>query len=81
MLKRTVVAERLNSNLDELRRRAELESLRPFCIDSGCFAPSTNPKKAPITMEELKKLARSWKLHGRWIMMMVIIHASLICVG
>ena len=66
MLKRTVVAERLNNNLDELRRRAELESLRPFCIDSGCFAPSANPKKAAITMEELKKLARSWKLHGKF---------------
>ena len=64
MLRRTGVAERLNNNLDELRRRAELESLRPFCIDSGCFAPSANPKKAAITMEELKKLARSWKLHG-----------------
>ena len=67
MLKRTGVAERLNSNLDELRRRAELESLRAFCIDSGCFAPSANPKMAAITMEELKKLARSWKLHGEWL--------------
>ena len=51
------MAERLNSNLDELRRRAELESLRAFCIDSGCFAPSANPKMAAITMEELKKLS------------------------
>ena len=82
MLKRTVVAERLNNNLDELRRRAELESLRPFCIDSGCFAPSANPKKAAITMEELKKLARSWKLHGKfgcWRVLRFILFYVFIC--
>jgi len=64
MLMRTHAAETVKDNLDELRRRAELESLRPFLVDSGCFVPSANPKTTPITMEELKKLARAWKLHG-----------------
>ena len=65
MLMRTHAAEAVKENLVELRRRAELESLRPFLIDSGCFVPGVNPKTTPITMEELKKLARAWKLHGR----------------
>ena len=63
-LKPTHAAESLQRNLDELKRRAELESLRPFCEEYVCFNPGANPKTAPVTMEELKKLARAWKLHG-----------------
>lgn len=65
MLMQTHAAEAVKENLAELKRRAELESLRPFLIDSGCFVPGANPKTTPITMEELKKLARAWKLNGR----------------
>ena len=57
MLMQTHAAEAVKENLAELKRRAELESLRPFLIDSGCFVPGANPKTTPITMEELKKLA------------------------
>ena len=62
MLMRTHAAETVKDNLAELRRRAELESLRPFIIDSGCFIPSANPKTAPITMEELKKEVEALRL-------------------
>ena len=62
----------LLKNLDELKRRQDVESLRPFLAAEGCFPSSKNPEHAAITMEELKKLARAWKLHG--------MHFILICV-
>ncbi len=65
MLQATHAAKQQQDNLDELRRRAELESLRPFVKESCCFLPSANPNTAVIGMDELKKLARSWKLHER----------------
>ena len=64
MLQPTKVHANLKNNLNELRRGAELESLRPFVKECCCFLPSANPDTAAITMEELKKLARAWKLHG-----------------
>ena len=64
MLQPTKVHANLKDNLNELRRGAELESLRPFVKECCCFLPTANPDTATITMEELKKLARAWKLHG-----------------
>lgn len=71
-LKPTHAAESLQRNLEELKRRAELESLRPFCEEYVCFNPGANPKTAPVTMEELKKLARAWKLHGRSTILQIL---------
>lgn len=51
--------------LDELKRRDDLESLRPYLIEEQCFPATKNPDTAVITMEELKKLARMWKLNER----------------
>jgi len=65
MLQPTKVAGNLMGNLHELRRGAELESLRPFIEECCCFLPNANPDTAHITMGELKKLARAWKLHGK----------------
>ena len=65
MLRPTGVAHHLQENLDELHRRAELESLRAFLKEYGCFNPSANPDSSSIGYDELKKLARSWKLHER----------------
>ncbi len=49
--------------LDELRRRDDLESLRKYLIDENCFPALKDPNTSIITMEELKKLARIWKLN------------------
>jgi hypothetical protein len=51
--------------LDELKKRDDLESLRPYLIEEQCFPATKNPDNAVITMEELKKLARMWKLNER----------------
>jgi len=51
--------------LEELQRREELESLRQFLIIEQCFPTLKDPLTAPVTMEELKKLARAWKLNER----------------
>ena len=51
--------------LDELKRRDDLESLRKHLIDEQCFPAAKDPRTAVITMEELKKLARIWKLNER----------------
>ena len=55
----------LDSNLAELKRRRDLEMLRIFLKHEHCFAPLVNPDEAIISMEDLKKLARAWKLHER----------------
>ena len=65
MLQSTKTASKQQDNLNELRRQAELESLRPFVKDSCCFLPKADPDTHVIGMDELKKLARSWKLHGK----------------
>ena len=51
--------------LDELKRRRDLESLRKFLISEQCFPATKDPMTSIITMEELKKLARMWKLNER----------------
>jgi hypothetical protein len=51
--------------LDELKRREDLESLRKYLTEENCFPALKDPKTAIITMEELKKLARIWKLNER----------------
>ncbi len=55
----------VENNLLELTRRAQLESLRYYCALYACFPPLKDPLTAPVTVEELKKLARAWKLHER----------------
>jgi len=55
----------LEANLAELKRRRDLEMLRVFLQHEHCFAPSANPDTAQINMDDLKKLARAWKLHER----------------
>ncbi len=51
--------------LEELKRRDQLESLRSFLISEQCFPSSKDPETSPITLEELKKLVRIWKLNER----------------
>jgi len=65
-MKKTTAGKELERNLMELRRRQELESLRVYVEHACCFQPNHDPRTQPITMEELKKLARVWKLHGEY---------------
>lgn len=51
--------------LEELKRRRDLESLRKYLINEQCFPTTKDPMTSVITMEELKKLARIWKLNER----------------
>jgi hypothetical protein len=51
--------------LDELKKREFLESLRKHLIDEKCFPAHKDPETCVITMEELKKLARIYKLNER----------------
>lgn len=51
--------------LDELKKRDDLESLRKYLIQDACFPALKDPHIAIITMEELKKLARVWKLNEK----------------
>ncbi len=55
----------MHAALDELRKRDDLEKLRRFLIMEQCFPTQKNPETSAITMEELKKLARAWKLNER----------------
>jgi hypothetical protein len=56
--------------LEALKRREEIESLRPHLIHEHCFQEETkNNTKAnvttqPIEYEELKKLAKAWNLNA-----------------
>ena len=50
---------------EELKRREDLESLRKYLILEQCFPAHKDPETASITMEELKKMARIWKLNER----------------
>lgn len=63
--KQSTCAAYLDNDLLELHRREELECLRPFVINEQCFMATKDAETAAITMEELKKLARAWKLHER----------------
>lgn len=53
------------NNLDDLRKKRESESLRQYLISEACFPAHKDPHTAAITIEELKKLARAWKLNGK----------------
>ena len=55
----------VEQNLLELKRKAQLESLRYHLNAYSCFSPLADPISAPVTIEEVKKLARAWKLHER----------------
>eukprot|EP01041_Mallomonas_annulata_P012077 gene12077-25320_t len=55
----------LDNDLSELQFRRDLESLRPFLKMEKCFPPNKNPMKAAISLDELRKLARAWKIHER----------------
>ena len=55
--------------LEELKRREDLERLRLPITTNSLFTHTSNPATAAITVEELKKLVRHWKLHevrGFW---------------
>ena len=59
----------LEDRLKELKRREDVERLRAPLIENNLFPPSKDPSLAVITVEELKKLVRTWKLHevrGFW---------------
>lgn len=61
-LRRTTCSQILDDDLLELQRQRERELLRPHLIAEKCFPPNKNPNSAAITKDELKKLARAWKL-------------------
>jgi len=57
--------------LEELTKREDLEMLRQPLREADLFPAEKDPDVAPISMEELKKLVRHWKLHearGFWKM-------------
>jgi hypothetical protein len=56
---------RLDANLEELRRKEELESLRPHIAHAACFHPTKDPETTIITVDDLKRMARAWKLHEK----------------
>ena len=58
-------AIQLEHSLEELQRITNLEFLRPYIIRDQCFLQCMNPESSPITTDELKRLARAWKMdHG-----------------
>jgi len=57
------------AHLDELKRKEDLELLRAPLMEYNLFPYDKDPETASITIEELKKLVRHWKLHearGFW---------------
>lgn len=64
-LRTTGCATSLLKNLTDLKKKNDSDSLRVYLIDEGCFPPHKDPETASITIEELKKLARAWKLNDR----------------
>jgi len=44
--KKSACVKALDENLDELKRRQEVESLRKFLINEKCFPPQKNPATA-----------------------------------
>ena len=47
MSKKSACAKMLDCDLDELKRRHQIESLRKFLISEKCFPPQKNPYDAP----------------------------------
>ena len=64
-IKKTHCASKLENNLQDLKRLQDIESIRPFIIENNCFSNLTNGETASITLDELKKLSRAWKLNER----------------
>ena len=62
---KTTCLENVETNLNELKRMAQLEALRYHLAVYACFPPGKNPQTTTITIEEVKKLVRAWKLHER----------------
>jgi hypothetical protein len=60
--RRSKACNQLNHYLEELQRVSNLESLRPYISHEQCFLQHVDPSSSPITVEELKRLARAWKL-------------------
>lgn len=58
-------ALKLENNLLDLKRAQDLESIRPFILENKCFPASVNGETANISLDELKKLCRVWKLNER----------------
>ena len=58
-------ANSMVKNLDDLKKKRDSESLRSHLTIEGCFPSHKDPKTAAITIEELKRLARAWKLSGK----------------
>lgn len=66
MRKQSVCAQALDNNIEEVLRVRKLEKLRVYLIREKCFSAYVkDPLKANITMDELKKLARIWRLNDR----------------
>ncbi len=68
-IRHTACSDNLGKNLEELKRRRDLESLRPFLIQEGCFPAHKDPEKCQISAEDLKKLGRIWKIQERKTLM------------
>ncbi|KAJ8600051.1 hypothetical protein CTAYLR_001828 [Chrysophaeum taylorii] len=68
---KTKCSQKLSEYLQELARKEDLELLRAPLREFDLFPPDKDATTAIITMEELKKLVRHWKLHetrGFWKM-------------
>mmetsp|Transcript_19566 Transcript_19566/g.32926 ORF Transcript_19566/g.32926 Transcript_19566/m.32926 type:complete len:1643 (+) Transcript_19566:93-5021(+) len=64
-IRKSAAATKLEANLQDLKRAQDLESIRPFIIENRCFPATANVQTANITIDELKKLSRAWKLNER----------------
>ena len=61
-----VVREKLEQQLQQLKDKEDMELIREAIIENSLFPEGSDQK---ITLEELKKLIRLWKLHesrGFW---------------
>lgn len=72
-LKPSKCAANLSENLRELTQQREMESLRPYLIEEGCFSPNKDTNRCPITIDDLRKLARAWKLTGQFLVCHLIV--------
>lgn len=52
-----------NEFLKELERDQEFDTLRQYLTENRIFPRNRDPATAPIRFEELKELAKKWKLH------------------
>ncbi|CAM9785438.1 unnamed protein product [Chrysoparadoxa australica] len=69
MKKKAKCVQALNRFLDELRHKEDQELLRRPLREYGLFPPGKDPNSVTITIDDLKRLVRQWKLHevrGFW---------------